>query len=99
MAKADGVVTWDEVVAFEEVVNVPAHETQNVRRFFDQARQAVAGYESYAKQLANLFKDKPGVLEDVLDAPQRLRHRMQSATVGTSARQCDVHGLLIERLG
>ena len=68
MAKADGVVTWDEVVAFEEVFNVPAHETQNVRRFFDQARQAVAGYESYAKQLANLFKDKPGVLEDVLDA-------------------------------
>jgi len=68
MAKADGVVTRDEVVAFEQVFKVPANEAQNVRRFFDQARQAVAGYESYAEQLAHLFKDKPGVLEDVLDA-------------------------------
>ncbi len=28
----------------------------------------MAGFESYAEQVASIYKDKPGVLEDVLDA-------------------------------
>ena len=68
MAKADGVVTKDEVLAFKEVFQVPPHEVKNVARVFDQAKKESAGFESYAWQLARMFHDNPGVLEDLLDA-------------------------------
>lgn len=67
MAKADGVVTKDEVAAFKEVFKVPQEELENVARLFNLAKRDVAGYESYAKQLARLFKDEPQLLHDVLD--------------------------------
>lgn len=67
MAKADGVVTKDEVDAFREIFHVPPREVENVRKVFDLARQDVAGYESYARQIAKLFAEKPAVLEDLLD--------------------------------
>ena len=67
MAKADGVVTSDEVDAFKEVFKVPEGEMRNVARIFDMAKQHVAGYESYAVQLAGLFQDNRELLEDVLD--------------------------------
>lgn len=67
MAKADGVVTPDEVYAFREVFRIPPGEERNVERVFNLARQDVAGFESYARQIAKLFRGKPGVLEDLLD--------------------------------
>lgn len=67
MAKADGVVTKDEVNAFKEVFKVPEGEMQNVARIFDLAKQDVAGYEAYAEQLAKMFKTNRELLEDVLD--------------------------------
>lgn len=67
MAKADGHVTKDEVHAFKEVFKVPESERQNVARIFDLAKQDTAGYESYAKQLARLFKDDPEMLHNVLE--------------------------------
>ena len=67
MAKADGVVTRDEVDAFKQIFHVPPSEFQNVRRVFNLARQDVAGYEGYAKQIAGMFRTNPGVLEDLLD--------------------------------
>lgn len=67
MAKADGVVTPDEVQAFKEVFHVPPEEMKNVGRVFDLARRDVRGYEPYARQIAKLFKDNPAVLEDLLD--------------------------------
>lgn len=67
MAKADGVVTPDEVVAFKEVFHVPPDEMKNVGRVFDQARKDAAGYEPYAQQIAGLFKNNPAVLEDLID--------------------------------
>lgn len=68
MAKADGVVTQDEVEAFQQVFRVPAHEVKNVRRVYDLARQDTAGYEAYAKQLAKLFEGRRIVLEDLLES-------------------------------
>ena len=65
MAKADGVVTRDEVDAFREVFKIPPHEVKNVGRVFDMARKDVAGYEVYAKQIADLFKGNNSVLEDL----------------------------------
>jgi len=67
MAKADGQVTKDEVHAFKEVFRVPESERKNVARVFDMAKQDTAGFESYAKQLARLFKDDPEMLHNVLE--------------------------------
>ena len=66
MAKADGVVTRDEINAFREVFQVPDDELKNVARVFDIARRDTAGYEHYARQVARLFADNPSVLEDLL---------------------------------
>jgi DnaJ like chaperone protein len=67
MAKADGVVTRDEEEAFARVFRVPPSEEANVRRVFNMARQDTAGYESYARQIARVFRGNPAVLEDILD--------------------------------
>lgn len=67
MAKADGVVTKDEEEAFKRIFRVPPSEEANVRRIFNLARQDTAGFEAYAKQIANLFRGNPAILEDVLD--------------------------------
>ena len=67
MAKADGVVTPDEIVAFRQVFRVPPEEMKNVGRVFDRARQDAEGFEPYARQIAGLFKGNPAVLEDLLD--------------------------------
>jgi len=67
MAKADGVVTKDEVKAFKEVFQVPEGEAENVARIFDLAKQDVLGFESYAKQLNTLFHDNRELLRDVID--------------------------------
>jgi len=66
MAKADGVVTRDEVRAFREVFHVPPEELKNVGRVFDMARRDATGYEPYARQVQRLFRDNPAVLEDLL---------------------------------
>ena len=68
MAKADGVVTRDEIAAFREVFHVPKHEIKNVGRVFDQARRDASGFEPYARQVARMFRDNPAVLEELLDA-------------------------------
>jgi DnaJ like chaperone protein len=67
MAKADGVVTDDEVEAFDRIFRVPPDERASVRRFFNLARQDTAGYEAYATQVARIFAGKPAVLEDIMD--------------------------------
>jgi DnaJ like chaperone protein len=67
MAKADGVVTTDEVMAFKEVFKVPEGEMKNVARVFNLAKQDVAGYEAYAEQLSTMFKGNRKLLEDVLE--------------------------------
>jgi DnaJ like chaperone protein len=67
MAKADGVVTDVEINAFKQVFRVPERELPAVARVFNLAKQDVAGFDSYARQIARLFHAKASVLEDVLD--------------------------------
>jgi DnaJ like chaperone protein len=67
MARADGVVTSAEVVAFREVFQVPEKDFAAVERVFNLAKQDVAGFETYATQVAKLFSRKAAVLENVLD--------------------------------
>lgn len=71
MAKADGIVTQDEVRAFQEIFSVPPEEQRNVARLYDLARQDVAGFEAYAQQMAGLCGSGARncqILEDILDA-------------------------------
>jgi DnaJ like chaperone protein len=67
MAKADGVVTTDEVLAFRDLFHVPPGEERNVIRLFNLAQQDVAGFETYAKKLADLFPYDRKTLLDILD--------------------------------
>ena len=72
MAKADGIVTEDEVRAFQEIFEVPEHEFANVQRLYNLARRDVTGFDAYARQVRSLFPgdgaDDEAVLLDVLDA-------------------------------
>jgi DnaJ like chaperone protein len=67
MAKADGIVTMDEIEAFKRVFHVPPEELQNLAKVFDYAKRDVAGYDAYARQIARLFASRPQILEDVMD--------------------------------
>src|SRR5664279_92737 len=67
MAKADGLVTDDEVMAFSQVFHVPEKDRAAVNRVFNQAKQDIAGYEIYAAQVVKLFGKKSHVLESVVD--------------------------------
>lgn len=68
MAKADGVVSDEEVLAFRRLFKVDPKEEANVNRVFNLARQSTLGFEAYARQLGNLFEARKTVLEDLLDA-------------------------------
>jgi DnaJ like chaperone protein len=70
MAKADGIVTQDEVHAFQEIFAVPASETRHVARLYDLAKQDIAGYEAYAEKMARLCgsgRENCKMLTDILD--------------------------------
>jgi DnaJ like chaperone protein len=67
LAKADGVVTRDEIDAFKRVFQAPPEAEAGMARFFDLARQTTLGYDAYAKIIARKFRAKPAALEDVLD--------------------------------
>jgi DnaJ like chaperone protein len=67
MAKADGVVTDDEIAAFRSFFAYPESEADKVRMIYALAQQDVAGFESYLAQVARIYRDSPTVLEDVLD--------------------------------
>jgi DnaJ like chaperone protein len=66
LAKADGVVTKDEIAAFRQIFNVPPDEVKNVARVFDLARKSADGFEPYARQVAGMFDGNPAVLEKLL---------------------------------
>lgn len=68
LAKADGLVTIDEVAAFSRVFRAAPGDEPAMRRVFDIARQTVLGYESYARRIGKRYRDRPCLLEGVLDA-------------------------------
>ncbi len=70
MARADGLVSANEVQAFYDIFSVPEKEAANVSRLYQLAQQDVAGFEVYARQLAGLCSDDEAgcaLLEDILD--------------------------------
>ncbi|MEK6216605.1 MAG: TerB family tellurite resistance protein [Boseongicola sp.] len=67
MAKADGLVTRDEVTAFREVFHIPREEEVNAARVYNLARQDVAGFEEYAISIARMFDGTHITLCDLLE--------------------------------
>ena len=67
MAKADGIVTQDEVEAFQQLFAIPPEEAGNVSRLYNLAKQDVAGYHAYAKQVKSLFPENEIIYRDVVD--------------------------------
>jgi DnaJ like chaperone protein len=67
MSKADGVSSDVEAEAFDTVFVVPDSERDNVKRLFALAAQDVAGYDSYARQIAKHLDDEPDLKVSVLE--------------------------------
>lgn len=67
LARVDGLVTDDEVHAFSRVFRTAPRDEPAMRRVFDIARQTVLGYEGYARRIARKYRDRPCLLEGVLD--------------------------------
>ena len=67
MAKADGLVTRDEVTAFREVFQIAEADAQGAAKVFNLARQDVAGYDDYARRIAAMFADQPDMLQDLME--------------------------------
>lgn len=67
MAKADGVVTSDEVAAFKRNIFVPPMEEKNVGRLFRLAQQDVAGFEAYAHRIKALFPHDHMLRADIIE--------------------------------
>jgi DnaJ like chaperone protein len=67
LAKADGLVTADEVSVFSRVFRAAPKDHAAMMRVFNIARQTVRGYESYARRIAKRYANRPCLLEGVLD--------------------------------
>jgi DnaJ like chaperone protein len=67
MAKADGVVSSAEIDAFCRLFTIPAGEERNVGRVYNLAKRDVAGFESYARDVARLLADDAQLREAILD--------------------------------
>ncbi|MFZ4808087.1 MAG: TerB family tellurite resistance protein [Hyphomicrobiaceae bacterium] len=67
LSKADGVSVRIEAEAFETIYHVPHDELPNVKRLFDLAKQDVAGFETYAAQVAAMLRDEPDLMRDVFE--------------------------------
>ena len=66
MAKADGIVSSHELDAFKKGLIINQNELHNVEKVWNLAKQSVLGFESYAKQLAKLFKPRSTILENLI---------------------------------
>ncbi|HIA22078.1 MAG TPA: molecular chaperone DjiA [Alphaproteobacteria bacterium] len=68
LAKADGVVTHNEIATFKRIFRIPIAEIKDVRAIFNEARETADNFEPYAQQVASMFHSNLAVLEELLDA-------------------------------
>lgn len=66
LAKADGLVTRDEIQRFQQLFTVEESELPSVRKFYNLAKQDTHGYQSYAEDIAALFAHNPIMREQIL---------------------------------
>ena len=67
LAKADGVVSKEELVAVKEKLKIPDNEIDQVGQIFNKAKQDNLSYEKYATQIGQIYKNNPAVLDEVIN--------------------------------
>ena len=67
LAKADGQVSKEELIAIKEKLKIPDHEIDQVGKIFNKAKEDSLGYEPYAKQIAQIYQNNPVVLDEVIN--------------------------------
>ena len=67
IAKSDGIVTKDEIVAFKEKFRIPEKDITQVSKIFNEAKKSKFGYEKIADQVGLLFNDNKLLLEELLN--------------------------------
>lgn len=70
IAKADGLVTRDEVTMFRRIFDIPPEEERNAAKVYNLCRQETTGFEDYARRMTREVQSDPrgsSILSDVLD--------------------------------
>jgi len=67
LAKADGHVSKEELIAIKDKLKIPEHEIDQVGKIFNKAKEDSLGYEPYAQQIAQIYKSNPAVLDEVIN--------------------------------
>ena len=67
LSKADGQVSKEELVAVRNKLKIPENEINNVGKIFNKAKEESAGYEPYAQQIVQIYKNNLNVLEEVIN--------------------------------
>lgn len=104
MAKADGIVTDDEIKAFQQIFDIPSDEFNHVSKLYNLAKQDVAGYHAYAKRVVRLFPEDPVILEDVMNGlfhiakADGLVHENEMLFMDEIAEIFDIKGQEYERI-
>ena len=67
LAKADGQVSKEELIAIKNKLKIPDHEIDQVGKIFNKAKEDSLGYEPYAQQIAQIYRKNPAVLDEVIN--------------------------------
>ncbi len=67
LSKADGHVSKEELVAVKQKLKIPEHEIDQVGKIFNKAKEDSLGYEPYAQQIAQIYRNQPAVLDEVIN--------------------------------
>ena len=67
LAKVDGHVSKEELIAIKQKLKVPDHEIDQVKKIFNKAKEDSLGYEPYAQQIAQIYQNNPAVLDEVIN--------------------------------
>ncbi len=67
LSKADGQVSKEELIAVKDKLKIPENELDQVGKIFNRAKEESAGYEPYAKQIAQIYRGNINVLEEVIN--------------------------------
>ena len=65
LSKADGQVSKEELVAVRDKLKIPDNEIEQVGKIFNKAKEESTGYEPYAQQISQIYKNNPNVLDEI----------------------------------
>ena len=67
LSKADGKVSKEELIAVRDKLKIPEKEIEQVGKIFNKAKEEISGYEPYAQQIAQIYRNNLNVLEEVIN--------------------------------